>query len=209
MATRIFRLKSQLVQTIDTSSTLIKSKLNTVQTAVNKIELPERFKGTVVEKWAGYWKNLCIDYRDVFVDVGKQMKDRPIRSSVYGITGTFLYYCSRHNPTESDFIEELRKFNADLILVHESCHKPEAAEYLKFLERAHNQGLIRTLNLGVLSIQWLHDYDAALGVYKATCLYTQPNYLQFHERIVDIGLLDRWWKLDKKMIDYDVNTENM
>lgn len=209
MATRIFRLKSQLVQTIDTSSTLLKSKINTVQSAVSKIELPERFKGTAVEKWAGYWKNLYIDYRDVALDAGKQIKTRPYRSGFLGITGSFLYYCARHNPTEKDFIEELRKFNSDLILVDESCHKPEAAEYLKFLERAHNQGLIRTLNLGALSLMWLHDYDAALGVYKATCLYTKPDYLHFRERIVDVGFLDRWWKLDKKMIDYDVNEENV
>lgn len=188
---------------------LVKSKLNTIETAVNRIQLPDKFKGTMVEKWAGYWKNLYRDYQDVAKGVVEQAKERPIRSSLYGITAVATYYCAKHNPTQSDFLEQFRKYNTDMILVDESCQRPETAQFFKFIEQASNQGLLRTLNLGVVSLLWVHDYDQALGIYKAVCTYTQPDYLKFQERIVDIGFLDKWWKLEKIMVDYDVNEANV
>lgn len=209
MFTRIFRLRTQLTQAYDSSSSLVKSKLANVEAAVNKIELPERYKGGVVEKWANYWKNLCRDYYEVAEGVVQQTKDRPIRAAFYGLTGAATYYCAKHNPTQSDFLEQFRKHNMNLVLVHESCQKPETTQFFKFIERAHNQGLLRTLNLGVLTLLWVHDYDEALGVYKAICTYTQPDYLNFHQRVVDVGFLDKWWKLEKVMIDYDVNENNL
>lgn len=206
MATRI---RSQLAQSYENSSTLIKSKLTIVETAVNKIQLPERFKGTIVEKWMGYWKNLYIDYRDVFVGAGQQMKEKPIRSAFYGITAASAYYCAQRNPSDIDFYEQLRRYNADLILVHESCQNPVSAQYLKFLEQSNNRGLLRTLNLGVLSLIWLDNYDEALGLFKVTCPYLQPEYLTWHKRIVDVGILNTWWKLRENMIDFDINEANL
>lgn len=97
----------------------------------------------------------------------------------------------------------------DLILVDESCQRPETTQFFRLVEKANNQGLLRTLNLGVFSLLWVHDYDAALGVYKATCTYTQPDYLNFKRRIIDVGFLDKWWKLNQFMINYDVNEANL
>lgn len=209
MATRIFRMKSQLIQSIDSSTSIIKSKLNTVQTVVNRIELPDRFKGTIVEKWAGYWKNLSRDYRDVAVGVGEQIKQKPLRSAVYGTLAGAAYYCAKHNPDERDFAEKLKRFNADLVLVHESCQNPSSAQYVKFIEQAQNAGIIRIWNFGVVSFMWLDNYDEALGVYKATCTYLQSEYLTLYQRIIDVGFLDKWWKLEQRMIDFDINEANL
>lgn len=209
MATRIFRLKTQLTQVFNTNSTIVKSKLNTIQTAVNRIELPERFKGTVVEKWANYWKNLGRDYREVIVGVGDSIKEKPLRSGIYGICASGIYYCCKHNPDETDFFEKLRRFNTDLVLVSESCQNPTSAQYIKFLEQADNLGIIRIWNFGVVSFMWLDNYHTALGVYKATCSYMQPDYLTLHQRVIDIGFLDKWWNLEKRMVDYDINEANL
>jgi hypothetical protein len=53
----------------------------------------------------------------------------------------------------------------------------------------------------------LDNYDGDLAVYKATCSYLKPKYLTFHERIVDVGFVGKWWKLQEYMIDYDINDE--
>lgn len=209
MATKIFRIKNQLVQTLDNGSNLVKSKYNSVQSVVNNIELPERFKGGLVEKWAKYWKHLYIDYRDVFVNTGTHMKEHPIKTAFYGITGSAAYYFTKRNPSEADFFNQLRQFNTDMVLVHPTCHKPEAAEYLRFLEQCNNAGILRRFTFGVFSVIWLDNYSRAVSMYKANCTYLKPQYLTWHQRIIDVGVLGRWRKLEQKMIDFDVNDENL
>lgn len=208
MATKLLRLRTQLTQSYTTNSSLIKTKFSAVQSRFNNIEVPERFKGTVVEKWLAYWKGLVTDYRDVFLDVGKQMKEKPIRAAFYGAIGGSAVYSCKHNPNENDFIEQLRTCNTKMILMAPECHNPTTSEHLIFLERCYNEGIIRRLSVGIFSVLWLDNYDRAMSLYKATCEYTKPDLLTWHNRIIDVGFLDKWWKIDEKMIDYDINEQN-
>lgn len=209
MAIKIFRLKNHFTQAYTTDSSFIKSKVKIIQNRINSIAIPDKYKGTVIERLLLYGKGLILDYRDVFIDVGKYMKKKPIQSSIYTVLGATTVYCFKHNPSETDFIEQLRLHNANMILVDKSCHNPISSEQLIFLERCYNQKIIRRLNIGVCAFLWIDDYDRALGLYKATCKYTKPDYLSWHKRIVDIGLLGKWWKIDEKMHDYDVNETNL
>lgn len=209
MSTKLFRLKNQLIQSYSSSGAeSVKSKLTTF-TNNYKLEVPERFKGTIVEKWMLYWRNLLIDYRDVFIDIGKQSKARPIRTAIYAGAAAAIYSSINRNPTETDFLDNLRKCTHDMMVVSENCHNPVSAQYVRFLERCYNEGIIRRLNLGVCSLLWLDNYDKALGLYKTTCTYLQPEYLAWHTRIIDVGFWNVWWQLQKKMTDYDVNENNL
>lgn len=205
MATKLLRLRTQISQSYTTNSSLIKTRIDAVQSKFNNFEVPERFKGTIVEKWLLYWKGLVIDYRDVFLDVGKQMKEKPLKASIYGTLGASMVYSFKHNPTETDFIEQLRSYNAKMVLIDPVCHSPSSSQYLTFLERCYNEGIVRRLSVGVFSMLWIDNYDRALGLYKATCKFTKPDLLTWHNRIIDIGFCNKWWKIDEKMIDYDVN----
>lgn len=206
MTTKLFRLQNHLIKSYINGGEAIKSKLAIVQ---NKFVVPERLKGTIAEKWLLYWKNLYKDYRDVFIDVGKQTKDHPIRSTFYISSAAAAYYAFKRNPSETDFYEQLRKYTGDLVLVHESCQNPIASEYFKFLERCYNEGIIRRLSIGICSFLWIDNYDKALSLYKTTCTHLQPDYLMWHKRIIDVGFLNTWWTLKDKMIDYDVNENNL
>lgn len=209
MATKLLRLRTQFTQSYATNSISLKSKFNAIQSKVINFEVPERYKGTVVEKWMTYWKGVVRDYKDVFVDVGKFMKEKPLRSSIYGGLGGIAVYSFKHNPSESDFIDQLRVHNNKMILVDPICHNPTSSQYSIFIERCYNEGIIRRLNIGIGSFLWLDNYDRAISLYKATCKYTKPELLTWHDRIIDVGLWDKWWKLDDKMIDYDINENNM
>lgn len=208
MATKLLRLRTQFVQSYTTNSSLIKTKYNDIQTKMNNFEVPERFKKTVVEKWMLYWKGLLTDYRDVFLDVGKQIREEPIRASIYGAIGGSAVYSFKHNPSEADFIQQLRSHNAKLVLVDPACQNPISSQYLTFLERCYNEGIVRRLSVGIFSFIWLDNFDRALGLYKATCSFTKPDLLTWHHRIIDVGFMDKWWKIDKQMIDYDINNDN-
>ncbi|XP_058061679.1 mitochondrial import inner membrane translocase subunit Tim29 [Anopheles bellator] len=187
----------------------VKTRYNTVQARLDAITLPERFKGTIVEKWATYWKNLAIDYREMVIDTGRGMRDRPVRSTVYLTLLTAAGYSGANNPSERDFYDQFRRSYNELSLVHPTCQNPVASQHVTFLERCHNEGLLRRLSLGVVSFMWLDNYDKGLATYKAICPYLKPRYLTFHERIVDVGFNGRWRLLERKMLDYDINEENV
>lgn len=198
MFTKLFGLR-QLTQAV-------KTRLNAIETSVsNKFVFPEKYKGTIYEKWATYWRQLGVDYKDVFVNVAQQMKEKPILASIYCTTGVALTYCVKNNPSEEDFRIQLLNYNAEVVLVNDACLNDNATDYIKFIEKSYNQGILRHLSLGFISFLWLDDYSSDASLYKATCKYTGPQYLNFHERVIDVGFLNKWWNLSKKMTDYDVN----
>lgn len=92
-----------------------------------------------------------------------------------------------------------------LILVGEPIRNPVSVQHIKWLEQCYNEGLIRRLNLGILSLIWVDNYDKDCSFYKAVCPYLKPRFVTFHERIVDVGFLGKWWLLERKMKNYDIN----
>lgn len=82
---------------------------------------------------------------------------------------------------------------------------PVTENYVTWVEQCFNEGIVRRLNLGIVSFMWLDNFDRATAVYKATCPYLKPRFVTFYQRIIDIGFMDRWWFLEEKMNDYDIN----
>lgn len=205
MATKLLRLRTQLTQQYTNNTASIRNKFDVIQSKVSGIELPERFKGTMVEKWAGYWKALFRDYREVGRDVCKFAREKPVRASLYGGLAGAIVYCAKRNPDETTFFEHLRLHNTDMVLVSDECRSPISSQYVTFLERCNNEGILRRLNIGIASVLWLDNYDRAICLYKATCKHTKYDLLSWHQRIIDVGFLNKWWKLEQSMIDYDIN----
>lgn len=209
MATRILRLRTQLVQRYTNNTTTIRNRFDAIQSKVTSIELPERFKGTVVEKWAAYWKALARDYRDVAIDVYKFGREKPIRAGIYGALAASIVYSCKRNPDDVTYINHLRLHNINMVMVSDDCRSPVSSQYSTFVERCYNEGIVRRLNIGVASILWLDNYDRAICLYRATCKHTKYDLLSWHQRIIDVGFLGKWWNLEKAMVDYDVNEANL
>jgi hypothetical protein len=115
------------------------------------------------------------------------------------------FYFNQYNPDETMFREQLLQSNAKLIQVGEPIRNPVSTQHIKWLEQCYNEGIMRRLNLGILSLIWLDNYNKDCSLYKAVCPYLKPRYMTFYERIVDIGFLGNWWLLELKMKDYDIN----
>lgn len=170
-----------------------------------RFELPERFKGTIVEKWAKYWKQLGIDYKEMVIDTCKHMYEHPLKTTIYAGIGTTTYFLSKHNPDFEEFKKEFQDNKNQLILVAEPCQNPVSANHIKNLERWFNQGVVRRLTLGVISFIWIDNYDKNCSLYKTTCEYLKPPYATFNERVIDVGFLNKFWVLEERMKEYDVN----
>lgn len=172
---------------------------------IPNIKLPQRLKGTIVEKWAIYWRQLAIDYKEMVLDTGKWMKEHPKRTTIYTIFGSGTYVLSKANPSLADFQTQFYKARDELILVSEELQNPVSKTHIRDIDRWYNSGQIRRLSIGIMSFIWLADYDKETALYKAQCEYLKPKYSTFHERIIDVGFWNKFWVLEDKMRDYDVN----
>ncbi|XP_012532324.1 mitochondrial import inner membrane translocase subunit Tim29 [Monomorium pharaonis] len=188
-----------------TAFRLLRCKFNAIGVKIRNYEMPERIKGTILERWAKYWHGLYIDYKDVAFDVAKDCRERPVRAAMYITLLGGCFYAGQRNPDETMFRAQLVQNSLKLIQVGEPIRNPISVQHINWLQQCCNEGLIRRLNLGIVSLIWLDNYDKDCFLYKTVCPYLKPRYMTFYERIVDIGFLEKWWILEKKMKDYDVN----
>lgn len=184
----------------------LRPRLASLSTRIsNKFTLPERFKGTVVEKWAIYWKGLFSDYGEVLSNLAKDAVKNPKKSAIYGTIGYALYASGENNPDEEALVYALRHYNNNMVMVETTLQNPESAEYLRMMEQSINQGTLRLLSLGICTLLWLDIHDKDVCVYSAICNHTKVGYWNFHERIVDVGFWNHWWRLDWKMRNFDAS----
>ncbi|CAD6221290.1 GSCOCG00005131001-RA-CDS [Cotesia congregata] len=162
-------------------------------------------KETTLQKWGKHWKGVYQDYKDVAIDLKKNCKERPISALIKLAMMGGCYYLYRTNPDQASFKEALLQNEARLTFIGESIRNPVSVKHVEHMSECLNENIIRRLTLGLVSFIWLDNYSDSCALYKTTCTYLKPKYLEFHQRIVDVGFLGKWWVLDHKMKDYDIN----
>lgn len=95
------------------------------------------------------------------------------------------------------------------MFVGEDTRNPNSMKHVLFLEESLNEKKVRIMNLGIVSLIWLDNYSQNLCQYMAKCEYLKPQWVNFHERIVDVGFMNKWWLLEDKMKNYDVNDHEL
>lgn len=170
-----------------------------------KIKFPEKLKGTILERWADYWKNLFIDYRQMLQDLRSDVQEQPTKAFIWATGLTTLYGLVRNNPSEADFKDNLKRITNEVILVSEDCVNPKSIEHLRFLDRCYNEGVVHYRNFGIASVIYISEINYGCDIYKSQCKYLKPTFFSFPSRVVDVGMLGRWWNIYIKTTNYDVN----
>lgn len=171
----------------------------------NTFCLPERFKGTFVERLTNYWKSLLTDYKDVAVGVVKESINKPKKAMFYGGLGYTAYLCGKRNPGEEDFTMQFRLATNNMILVHPSLQNPNSDAYLRRLQEAINQNRLRFLSLGIFTVVWEDLYDSDDCTYPAICEYTKVSFWSIPQHVVDVGFWNKFWRLKWELHNYDAN----
>lgn len=178
---------------------------NAITTAGSAIKFPEKLKGTILEKWADYWKNLFIDYRQMMQDLRSDIQDNPVKAMKWTAGIASMYALARNNPSEMDFKDNLKRIDNEVVLVSEDCLNSKSMEHLRFLDSCYNEGVIHFRSLGIASVMYVTDLNDSCDLYKAHCTYMKPTYSNLLSRIVDVGFMGRWWNLYITTNNYDVN----
>lgn len=177
-------------------------KLENIQ---SKVQFPDKFKGTILERWAKYWKNLVIDYRQMLQDLRSDVQDDPLKALKWTTGIVTMYALAQNNPNELDFKDHMKRVTNEVILVSDECRNPKSVEHLHYIQQCSNEGVIHYRSLGVVSFMYTSSMNDSCDLYKAQCSYLKPSYLSAFSRIVDVGLIGRWWNMHIKTTNYDVN----
>ena len=179
---------------------------NTFKRLEQRFQLPDKYKGGVLEKWANYWKQLGLDYRQVVVDTLAECRQRPVKAGLYLSGLSSLGWLYHTNPTFNSFEDTLLTHQSDMCTVGEAVRNTAAYNHLYNLTDLQKEQRLQQINFAFFSVIFRRDFEEQMGIYKANCEYLKPSYLEYvTDRVVDVGILGRWIILSKKMQDFDVN----
>lgn len=172
----------------------------------SRIRLPEKYKGGRLEKIGIYWKSLCEDYGAAVRDIISDSRSRPRKAAVVVSGLGFLGCLMTTNPDEVSYRDAVAECSNAVLQLSDAIRNPESDAHLRHVEQCLNEGTIRTLNLLALTVVWEDDFGRDSDVFAAHCSYLRPQWLRFHQRVLDVGLLGNWVVLALKMRDFDVNS---
>ena len=159
------------------------------------------------EKIINYFKMVKYDYTEALKEVTDFYKAKPIKASVCSALVSFGLYAAHTNPDERSYWDNFVVNSHDLSLLGDPIRNPGSQRLVDYISRAYNAGLVRRLNLGVVSLMWVDNYDAGMGLYAAQCDYLKPSWADMRHRVVDVGFLGKWWIAETKMEMSDINAE--
>ena len=162
-----------------------------------------------LDRWTGPLRNVLSDYTYVAKDTGVYIKKHPIRFMLMCLTGCGASAMWIKNPEMNGFIEEVLDYSNEISQCSELTRNKAAQNYLQNLIMMHHTGLIRYLNLGICSLIIMNSNYKDCHNFSEKCEYLQPKWWEFHDSLLDIGFWGRWWCLEREMVDFDVNTDEL
>lgn len=153
-----------------------------------------------------YIKNIWLDYYEVFKDIRKGVRARPLKATTYGLTSLFILNMFRTN-------EDLRSYRADITSacnrigsVVDKSRNPISDKFVQNIGELNCNGLLREMDLGFSTLIYRDDKSCDLALYRYNCPYIK---LRLRDRFVDLGILGHWLVLEHKMTDYDINESEL
>ncbi|XP_028909187.1 mitochondrial import inner membrane translocase subunit Tim29 [Ornithorhynchus anatinus] len=164
----------------------------------------ERLRGSRVGAWC---RALLLDYAEACRDAAKAARERPGRAGLYASLVGGAALCYRRAPTESSFEVALLDASASLLVLAPRTRNRTAEDHVQRLLWLRNRGQWRYLNLVFCSLVYEAPFAPEARLYRAQCEHLAPGWTEFPGRVLDVGFLGRWWTLDAKMKDFDINEE--
>jgi hypothetical protein len=171
------------------------------------LQISTKLQAGVLGKIGRYFKNIYKDYETVAIETWADMRAKKLKSAIYlSILGTSGYLIAT-NPSEPSFYEQLTCNTNELLMVGNPIRNVHSDSHMQKLSRYHNQRRLRRFTFCVCCVMWVDNFDAQVDLYEAQCKHLKVGWLDWQERIVDVGVAGRWLYLDRAMRDYDINPE--
>lgn len=152
-------------------------------------------------------RSLLSDYKEACREVFVGAWERPIKASVYVTLLAGAGACFYTKPDQSSFEASLLDRSCQLGLLSPWIRNATSDGHVQSLVKLRNEGRLRHLGLGLFSLVYRADYDLDATLYEAQCSNLSVPWRELPQRVLDVGFVGRWWILDAKMKDYDVNED--
>ncbi|XP_051980919.1 mitochondrial import inner membrane translocase subunit Tim29-like [Xyrauchen texanus] len=157
---------------------------------------------------AGVWcHSLVGDYKEACREVVLGARERPLKASVYLSLLGGMYACFYTNPDDASFETSLLETSNRLAPLSPWIRSGTSDGHVQSLVKLRNEGRLRYASLGIASLTYYTNYDHDSSLYEARCSAISVPWAELPKRILDVGFAGRWWMLDHKMKDYDINEE--
>ncbi|KAK6274318.1 hypothetical protein J4Q44_G00392810 [Coregonus suidteri] len=164
----------------------------------------ERLKNSKLGVW---FSGMSRDYKEACREIVVGAWERPIKASLYlGLLGG-AGACIYTNPDDASFETTVLDMANQLGLLTPWIRSGTSDGHVQKLAKLRNEGRLRHLSLGMVSLTYFADYNPDASLYEAQCSKLSVPWRELHTRVLDVGFAGRWWILDHKMKDYDVNDE--
>ncbi|XP_017287691.1 mitochondrial import inner membrane translocase subunit Tim29 [Kryptolebias marmoratus] len=157
---------------------------------------------------AGVWcRSLLSDYREACREMVVGAWERPLKTSVYAtlLGGAWIFFQTK--PDRSLFEAALLECSNQLCLLSPWIRNATSDGHVQSLMRLRNEGRLCCASLGLLCVIYRADFNPETTLYEAWCSNLSAPWRELPQRMLDIGFIGRWWILESKMKNYDVNEE--
>lgn len=152
-------------------------------------------------------RSLASDYKEACKEAVLGAWEKPLKATVYVTLLGGASACFYTSPDRSSFEAALLERSNQLGLLSPWIRNATSDGHVQTLVKVRNEGRLRHANLGLLSLVYRGNYDLDCALYEARCSNLSTPWLKFPERLLDVGFAGRWWILDSKMQDFDVNED--
>ncbi|GLD61285.1 uncharacterized protein AKAME5_001311500 [Lates japonicus] len=163
---------------------------------------------TLKNSKAGVWcRSLVSDYREACKEMVVGAWERPIKATAYMTLLGGAWACFHTKPDHSSFEAALLECSNQLGLLSPWIRNMTSDGHVQSLVKLRNEGRLCYVSLGLLSLVYSANYDPDTTLYEAQCSNLSVRWWEFPKQVLDVGFAGRWWILNSKMQDYDVNEE--
>lgn len=154
------------------------------------------------------FKRLAIDYRDVMIDTGKKSLQHPVKALFYTSNISLLIYAYRSMPSFDSYKEHILDIRQQQILTSSLIRNRQIEIYADTIEQLLLSNQIHFVDCYLFSLivyrQRYQMNDHSSKFYENLC-----SYLHFkrYARIIDIGIFNRWYRLNQLVPQLDVFDE--
>nr|ACQ58475.1 C19orf52 [Anoplopoma fimbria] len=147
------------------------------------------------------------DYKEACREIVVGSWERPVKASVYASLLGGALACFYTKPDHLSFETTLLECSNQLGLLSPWIRNGTSDGHVQSLVKLRNEGRLQHASLGLLSLVYRSEYDPDTTLYEAHCSNLSAPWRELPQRILDVGFVHRWWVLNSKMKDYDVNDD--
>eukprot|EP00128_Syssomonas_multiformis_P017900 Colp12_sorted_trinity150504_noHs@6705 len=158
-------------------------------------------------------KTYAKDYWTTVKGVGTFAKEHPFHFALNTSVASGLLFSYITNPSAQSYYAKLTEYENNIMLLAPDERNEESAKYIKEMSSLHCNNVSRWKNFIFFSLVVKDEFNPECQRFRTHLPYLldETHFWEkewWERRVVDVGAFGQWFILEKKMVDYDVPSED-